>query len=162
MHQILSGTPRVHGVRARYPVAVVGLHRKERVVFRKIRSPVLQFKHAVSLIPYTGSPLCMDPVISQIRQELKSHADPEIRNTSRRFFKEEITCYGMKTATVTAIAKKYWNEVKGRPKAEIFALCEELYRSGYMEESFIVSNWVHALSGRYEREDLSVFRHWIG
>jgi 3-methyladenine DNA glycosylase AlkD len=30
-----------------------------------------------------------------------------------------------------------------------------------MEESFIVSEWAHALSGRYEREDLAVFRHWI-
>jgi len=103
----------------------------------------------------------MDPVISLIRQELESHADPEIRKTSQRFFKEEIRCHGIKTATVIAIAKKYWKEVKGRPKPEIFALCEELYRSGYIEESFIVSNWAHALSGRYEREDLGIFRHWI-
>ena len=103
----------------------------------------------------------MDPVISQIRRELKSHADPEIRKTSQQFFKEEITCYGMKSATVIAIAKKYWKVIKGRSKPEIFALCEELYQSGYIEESFIVSNWAHALSGRYEREDLVVFRHWI-
>ena len=103
----------------------------------------------------------MDPVISQIRRELKSHADPDIRKTSQRFFKEEITCYGMKTATVIAIAKKYWNVVKGRSKPEIFALCEELYKSGYIEESFIVSNWVQDLSGRYDREDLVVFRYWI-
>jgi len=103
----------------------------------------------------------MDPVITRIRQELASQADPEIQKTSRRFFKEAITCYGMKTASVIAIAKKYWKEVKDRPKAEIFDLCEELYRSGYMEESFIVSEWAHALSGRYEKEDLAVFRHWI-
>jgi len=103
----------------------------------------------------------MDPVISQIRRELKSHSDPDIRKTSQRFFKEEITCYGMKTATVIAIAKKYWNVVKGRSKPEIFALCEELYKSGYIEESFIVSNWVQDLSGRYDREDLVVFRYWI-
>lgn len=103
----------------------------------------------------------MDPVISQIRQELKNQADPEIWKTSQRFFKEEIQCYGVKTATVIAIAKKYWKEVKGRQKQEIFSLCEELYQSGYMEESFIVSNWAYALSGRYEREDLPVFRHWI-
>ena len=103
----------------------------------------------------------MDPVIERIRLELESQADPEIRKTSRRFFKEEISCYGMKTATVIAIAKKYWIEIKVRPKAEIFSLCEELYRSGYMEESFIVSEWAHALSGRYEREDLAVFRRWI-
>jgi 3-methyladenine DNA glycosylase AlkD len=103
----------------------------------------------------------MDPVIAQIRQELESRADPGIRKTSQRFFKEEIVCYGMKTATVIAIAKKYWKEVKGRPKPEIFALCDELYQSGYLEESFIVSNWSHALAGRYEREDLPVFRRWI-
>jgi 3-methyladenine DNA glycosylase AlkD len=67
----------------------------------------------------------------------------------------------MKTATVTALAKKYWKEVKNRPKPEVFALCEELYRSGYLEESFIVSQWAHALSGRYERKDLAIFRRWI-
>jgi 3-methyladenine DNA glycosylase AlkD len=103
----------------------------------------------------------MDPVIERIRQELKAHADPEIRKTSQRFFKEEISCYGMKTAAVIALARKYWKVVKERPKTEIFALCEELYQSGYMEESFIVSNWAHALSGRYEREDMDIFRRWI-
>ena len=103
----------------------------------------------------------MDPVIAQIRKELEGHADPEIQKTSLRFFKEEITCYGMKTSTVIAIAKKYWNEVKTRPKTEIFGLCEELYKSGYMEESFIVSNWAYALSGRYEPGDFVVFRRWI-
>ncbi len=103
----------------------------------------------------------MDPVILQIRQELENYADPEIRKTSQRFFREEIRCYGMKTATVTAIAKKYWKEVKSRTKSEIFTLCEELYKSGYIEESFIVSNWIHALSGKYEREDITIFRCWI-
>ena len=103
----------------------------------------------------------MDLVISQIRRDLESHADPEIRKTSQQFFKEEIKCYGMKSATVIAIAKKYWKIVKERSKPEIFALCEELYQSGYIEESFIVSNWAYALSERYEREDLMVFRYWI-
>ena len=60
-----------------------------------------------------------------------------------------------------AIAKKYWKEIKHQEKQEIFALCEELYHSGYLEESFVVSNWAHALSGRYDKEDLAVFRRWI-
>jgi len=103
----------------------------------------------------------MDPVVTRIRKELESIADPAIRESSRRFFKEEIHCYGTKTASVIALAKKYWKEVKGRPKPEIFAMCEDLYRSGYIEESFIVSEWAHALSGRYDREDLPVFRRWV-
>jgi 3-methyladenine DNA glycosylase AlkD len=103
----------------------------------------------------------MDPVIEQIREDLKFHADPEIQKTSQRFFKEEITCYGIKTKIVINIAKKYWNVVKGRPKPEIFTLCEGLYLSGYIEESFIVSNWTHALADQYEPEDLAVFQQWI-
>lgn len=104
----------------------------------------------------------MDPVIAHIRRELKALADPEIQRTSKRFFKEDITCYGVKTPTVVSLSKKYWKEIRTRDKQEIFTLCEDLYRSGYIEESFIVSNWAFALSGQYEREDLVVFRHWIG
>lgn len=103
----------------------------------------------------------MDPIILQIRRELSGIADPAIQESSRRFFKEEIRCYGTKTAAVIALAKKYWKEIKIRPKEEIFGLCEELYRSGYMEESFIVSEWTHALSKEYEPEDLATFRRWI-
>jgi 3-methyladenine DNA glycosylase AlkD len=103
----------------------------------------------------------MDPVIAAIRKELLANADPEIRTSSQRFFKEEIRCYGMKTALVVKIAKKYWKEIRSREKAEIFSLCEELYRSGYMEETFIVSTWADLLSPRFEPADLAVFKRWI-
>jgi 3-methyladenine DNA glycosylase AlkD len=150
--------------RKQYPVFWVGAGPPTGPVTNSESEAVLQLLgdlKPVPLIVYSGSPVNMDPVIAQIRQELESHADPEIRKTSQRFFKEETRCYGMKTATVIAMAKQYWSVVKQRPKREIFALCEELYRSGYLEESFIVSNWAHALSGRYEREDLAVFKRWI-
>ncbi len=103
----------------------------------------------------------MAPVIEAIRQELTAHADPEIRKSSGRFFKEVVRCYGMKTATVTSIAKKHWKEVKTRDKQGIFRLCEELYRSGMMEEAFVVSVWAPLLADRYEPGDIAVFRHWI-
>jgi 3-methyladenine DNA glycosylase AlkD len=103
----------------------------------------------------------MDPVVEAIRRELAAHADSDIRENAQRFFKEEIRCYGTKTATVTAIAKKYWKEVRLREKQDIFALCEELYRSGMIEEAFIVSTWAPLLADRYEPGDITVFRHWI-
>lgn len=103
----------------------------------------------------------MDPIIAQIRHELETLANLEIQKSAKRYFKEEIRCYGVRTAPVIAMARKYWKEVKDRPKSDVFALCEELYGSGYMEESFIVSQWAHALSSRYERKDLAVFRRWI-
>ncbi len=103
----------------------------------------------------------MDPVIEAIRQELAAHADPDRRKSSQRFFKEEIRCYGMKTATAVTVAKKYWKKVRSREKQEIFGLCEELYRSGMMEEAFVVSQWAQMLGERFEPGDIAVFRHWI-
>jgi len=103
----------------------------------------------------------MDPVITRIREELKTNSDPAFQKTSTRFFKEEIRCYGIRTATVVAIAKKYWKEIKSQNRQEIFHLCEELYRSEMMEEVFVVSTWAHLLSDRFEREDLAIFERWI-
>ncbi|MDD4300789.1 MAG: DNA alkylation repair protein [Methanomicrobium sp.] len=103
----------------------------------------------------------MDAVIEKIRQELMEKADPAIRESSKRFFKEEPKCYGMKTADVIKIAKKYYKVISGRPKSEIFELCEELYKSGYMEESFIVSEWTASMSERFLKDDIFVFKHWI-
>jgi 3-methyladenine DNA glycosylase AlkD len=74
---------------------------------------------------------------------------------------EDVQYYGVKVPVVGKIAKKYWREIKFLEKKEIFSLCEELYKSNYCEEAFIVSTWAHLLSDRYEREDLPVFRHWI-
>ncbi len=102
----------------------------------------------------------MDPLITRIRTDLKEHADPAIRESSKRFFREEIRCYGMKTKTASAIAKTYWKEVKGRPKEEVFAISEELLASGYLEESFIASSFTEHL-GTFEKPDLLLFRRWI-
>jgi len=103
----------------------------------------------------------MDLIIARLRKELQDHVDPVTQKTATRFFKEEIRCYGIKTATVVAIAKKYWKEVQSRDKPEIFSLCEELYQSGMMEEAFVVSAWAHLLSDRFEKGDLAVFERWI-
>jgi len=46
----------------------------------------------------------MDPIITRIRQELAALVDPEIQKSSKRYFKEEVRCYAMKTATVIAMA----------------------------------------------------------
>ena len=103
----------------------------------------------------------MDPVIAHIRKDLEASADSATQASFQRFFKERIKYYGVNVPVVGKIAKKYWAEIKFREKNEIFLLCEELYKSNYCEEAFIVSTWAHLLATRYERKDLTVFRHWI-
>jgi len=103
----------------------------------------------------------MDPVITHIRKELKESADPQTQKNIPRFFKEDVRYYGVKVPTVVKIAKKYWKEVRTRDKKEIFSLCEELYKSGYCEEAFVVSTWAALLSKRFEPSDIHTLRHFV-
>ncbi|NMB48612.1 DNA alkylation repair protein [Candidatus Kuenenbacteria bacterium] len=103
----------------------------------------------------------MPSIISQIRKELKQNADEKMRQSGERFFKEPVKMYGMKTALGLQIGKKYWPEIQDKDKREIFALCEELWQSGYMEESFIACNWSYYLNKQYEKKDWVVFEKWI-
>ncbi len=69
--------------------------------------------------------------------------------------------YGVKTAIVSKIGKKYFKAIKDKKKTEIFDLCEELWRSGYMEESFIACNWSYFIRKDYEPKDFKVFEKWV-
>ena len=103
----------------------------------------------------------MDPVIARIRNDLRASIDLSTQAGFQRFFKEEVKYYGVNVPTVGKIAKKYWADIKLLEKREIFALCEELYKSNYCEEAFIVSSWAYLLADRYEKKDLIIFRNWI-
>jgi len=103
----------------------------------------------------------MDPVIEHIRKELRENTDPATKKNFPRFFKGEILYYGVKVPAVVRIAKKYWKAVQVRDRQQIFSLCEELYKSGYCEEAFVVSTWAALLSERFTPDDLPVLRHFI-
>ncbi|MDD8013791.1 MAG: DNA alkylation repair protein [Acidobacteriota bacterium] len=104
----------------------------------------------------------MNSLILKIRRELKENSDEKTRKSSQNFFKERITCHGVKTAIVQKISKEHFALLKGRPKREIFDLCEELWRSGYIEESFVACNWSYSLRREYEGGDFKIFEKWIG
>lgn len=103
----------------------------------------------------------MSTLIQQIRSDFTANVDEHTRDTAKRFFKEEIKIYGIKTALVGKIAKKYWRQINTKPKTEIFAYCEELYKSGYMEEAFIVSSWMAEYVENLEASDIATFKRWI-
>ena len=103
----------------------------------------------------------MNVVLSQIRSDLKAATDPKTQKSFQRFFKEQVKYYGVKTETVGKIAKKYWPQVEILDKQAIFALCEELYRSDYTEEAFIVAFWLPNYIGHLEPNDLATFKLWI-
>ncbi len=100
-------------------------------------------------------------ILAQIREDLKANADTQTQKGFQRYFKEQAKFYGVKTETVGKIAKKYWLQVKTLDKQAIFALCEELYRSDYTEEAFIVAFWLPNYIEKLEPSDLPLFKGWI-
>lgn len=103
----------------------------------------------------------MDPIISQIRQELLSNGNEKVKQSGERFFKEAVRLYGLKSYDVGRIGKSWFSSIKERPKEEIFMLCEELWKSGFMEEGFIACNWSYYVSKKYDPNDILVFEGWI-
>ena len=100
-------------------------------------------------------------ILANIRKELKQKSDPKIKEGSLRFFKEAIKPYGVKSAVVWQISKKYFRLIKDKSKSEIFALCEELWKSGYMEESFVACDFSYEIHKSYESKDFKVFENWV-
>jgi 3-methyladenine DNA glycosylase AlkD len=103
----------------------------------------------------------MTKIIIDIRKELKKNSDEKTRRSGENFFKEKISSYGVKSAVVSRISKEYFKQVKDKSKNEIFALCEELWRSGNMEESFVACHWSYYLHEQFEPQDFNVFEKWV-
>lgn len=103
----------------------------------------------------------MNSIIEEIRKELKASADEKTLESGRRFFKEEVKFYGVKTSEVNKIGKKYFPEIKNESKEAVFALCEELWKSGYNEEAFIACQWSYNFCKNYQPEDFRIFENWV-
>lgn len=103
----------------------------------------------------------MTKIVKDLRAELAKSSDEKTRNISQHFFKEEVKCYGVKTALAGNIAKKYWNIIKNKDKKEIFAICEELFKTDYMEDAFMVSFWGTHFKEFSAISDLKIFTKWI-
>lgn len=103
----------------------------------------------------------MESIIDDIRNELRKNIDEKTLATSQGFFKEKIKFYGVKIPTVNKIGLEYFKKIEQKSKSEIFSLCEELWQSGYIEESFVACNWSYYIHEKYESQDFPVFEKWI-
>lgn len=103
----------------------------------------------------------MDEILKETRKLLSENSDEKTRQSSKRYFKETINSYGVKSAAVNKISKSVFTQVEHYPKAKIFELCESLWRSGFLEEDFVACNLSFYIHELYEPEDFTVFRHWL-
>ena len=103
----------------------------------------------------------MSAIVELVRKKLIDNADEKTKAGSKRYFKEQIDTYGVKSAVVGQISKEIYSQITDFSKDEIFELCEELWKSGMLEESFIACNWSYAVRKQYVEADFSTFERWV-
>jgi 3-methyladenine DNA glycosylase AlkD len=100
-------------------------------------------------------------IVGKIRQDLKQNSDEKTRKSNLTFFKDKIKLYGVKSPLVGTIAKAHFKAIRGSAKSDIFDLCEELWQSGFIEESFVACTWAYSVHQDFKPDDFSVFEKWI-
>lgn len=103
----------------------------------------------------------MIDILEKIRKELRETSDEKTRQSGQRFFREEVRLYGVKSKTVSDIARQNYVLAKGLGKEEILALCESLWKSGMMEESFIACSWSEKTGPRLIPGDFAILENWV-
>ncbi len=103
----------------------------------------------------------MIEILETLRSELREAADEKTRQTGLRFFREKVNLYGIRSKTVTDIAGKYHTLVRGEGKYEILSLCDSLWASGMMEESFVACVWSEKLVPSLVPADFAILEVWV-
>jgi len=103
----------------------------------------------------------MIKTVNEIRKELIRMSDAKVKASGEMFFKEAVKMYGIKSATVTDISREHFRNLADNSKINVFAVCEELWNSGYMEESFVACSWSYYIRKQYELNDFRIFEKWV-
>jgi len=105
----------------------------------------------------------MNAFVKEIKETLIECADPKTFNLSARYHKkgEEPKVHGVRMGEISKIGKYSFQQIKHLPKQKIFEMCNELWQSGYLEESVIACIWTESLHEQYEPTDFKMFEHWV-
>jgi 3-methyladenine DNA glycosylase AlkD len=103
----------------------------------------------------------MKNIIEKIRAELSKNADEKTRIQGEKFFKEDVKIHGWKAAQLKDLAKSYYRSLPDKSKSTVFSLCEELWKTGFMEEAGIACIWSFNVKNQYLPEDFRIFEKWV-
>ena len=102
----------------------------------------------------------MKKIIDEVKAELIRNADEKTKSSGERYFKEPVKLHGLKSSQINLIARELFKRLPWN-KAYVLDLCEELWKSGYLEETGIACIWSYNMRKEYVPEDFSVFERWV-
>jgi 3-methyladenine DNA glycosylase AlkD len=103
----------------------------------------------------------MSKIVENIRKDLIINSNEKTKISGEKFFKGGVKMYGVKGANTHLIEKEYYKRLPDKSKASVFRYCDELWKSGMMEESIIACLWSYKVKKDYQPDDFLTFRNWI-
>jgi 3-methyladenine DNA glycosylase AlkD len=103
----------------------------------------------------------MNQILQKLRDDLVKNSNEKDRISGQRFFKEEVKLLGMKSSVVLSISKEHFKALPDKDKSFIFTLCEDLFSTGIMEESFVACDWSYNMHKQFDATDFGLFEKWV-
>jgi len=100
-------------------------------------------------------------MLTRIRGELRELAEPEFRASVQRFFREPVDAYGVRTPAVRRLASTVFREVRQWPVAQRNRLCNELWKSGTLEEGALAVCLYQKFARQCGVCEFHLFEKWI-
>jgi 3-methyladenine DNA glycosylase AlkD len=97
----------------------------------------------------------------EIRAELSRRVDVEYREGCRRFFKETVDPWGVRSADLKEIEAATYRGLKQLDREVRYRLFEELWRSGKLEEGAMVCHLGRRFKREFGVEDFRRFERWM-
>ena len=104
----------------------------------------------------------MPMIVRKLKKEVKKYDKPENKIDAQQFHKERLKVrYVLKTPIARKISNQLYSDVKSLPKAELFAVCDELLENGGGMGRLVAFKWSKKRAKEFVLSDFNIFQRWL-
>ena len=103
----------------------------------------------------------LEALVKATTKQLSAAVEPGFDAQLRRFFKEPVDPYGVRSKQVHQIANGVYRELKRWPCAERDRFMDELWRSGKLEDGHLVCDVYRRFSKTCAEREFAMFEQWL-
>ncbi len=102
-----------------------------------------------------------DELLAEVRRQFAAAADPEFAKNLRRFSRESVDPWGVRSAQALKIEQFAYREIKHWPLAQRNRFCTELMKGGKLEEGAACAHIYRRFKKTCGADEFKLFERWI-
>lgn len=105
--------------------------------------------------------MTVEELVQATTKQLKAAAEPGFDVQLRRFFKEPVDPYGVRSKKVHEIGNSVYRELKRWPQSDRDRFMDELWKGGKLEEGAVVCHVYRRFSKTCAEREFAMFEQWL-